>query len=202
MATSQHAIDFQYGEIESKRLGQSVALRHISLVAWYRYLSAYGARPGLALFWLLLGIFVLFPILYWLTGYSHHAVDVIVHSLETSTFLEASKSSENLEEPVHPNQIRGRPRTACGYVPNGTFRAGDLAEVWKEIVGPRNLGPASINQVAIEVRNKQEFFVTVRAAMSEIVIVRQTDTRKHASNRTRSDYGLRPSVASRVAVER
>ena len=91
------AIDFQYGEIESKRLGQSIALRHISLVAWYRYLSAYGARPGLALFWLLLGIFVLFPILYWLTGYSHLAVDAIVHSLETSTFLEASKSSETLK---------------------------------------------------------------------------------------------------------
>jgi hypothetical protein len=37
------------------------------------------------------GIFVLFPVLYFLTGYSHHPIDVIVHSLETSTFLEASK---------------------------------------------------------------------------------------------------------------
>lgn len=87
------ALDFQFGEMESKRLTQPRYLRHVSLAAWYKYLSAYGTRPGLALFWLLLGIFVLFPALFWLSGYSHRLLDVVVHSLETTTFLEAGKGS-------------------------------------------------------------------------------------------------------------
>lgn len=112
------AIDFQYGEIESKRLAQSTALRHVSLAAWYRYLSAYGARPGLALTWLLLGIFLLFPVLYLLTGYSQHPVDAIIHSLETSTFLEVAKSgSETAKNPllIAPRFVAGFERLAVTF---------------------------------------------------------------------------------------
>jgi hypothetical protein len=38
-------------------------------------------------------IFVFFPLLYMLSGYSHEIWRAILHSLETSTFLEGSKEA-------------------------------------------------------------------------------------------------------------
>ena len=63
------------------------------MTAWYRYLSAYGTRPGLALFWLIAAIFIVFPLLYLVAGLSHDPVKAILHSSETSTFLETPKSA-------------------------------------------------------------------------------------------------------------
>ncbi len=99
------AADFQFGEMETKRLAQlaqPIPLRLVSLTAWYRRLSAYGVRPGLALFWLLTAIFLIFPLLYFATGYSRHPLDAITYSLKTSTFMEASKTSAEPAESALP----------------------------------------------------------------------------------------------------
>jgi uncharacterized protein YjbI with pentapeptide repeats len=89
----EEASDFSYGEAEMQRRCQPRLLRHISLPAIYRYLSAYGERPGLALFWLIAAIFLFFPLLYILSGYSHQISRTVLHSLEISAFLESSKDS-------------------------------------------------------------------------------------------------------------
>jgi uncharacterized protein YjbI with pentapeptide repeats len=95
------AIDFHYGELETKRLNQSLPLRLVSLTAWYRYLSAYGTRPALALFWLVAAVFVIFPLLFILSGFSHDLLKAILHSLETSTFLETPKiSAEGIKDGI------------------------------------------------------------------------------------------------------
>jgi uncharacterized protein YjbI with pentapeptide repeats len=91
-ALFEDAMDFQYGEMETRRRSQPILVRCISLTAWYRYLSAYGTRPGLALFWLLIGVFLVFPLLYLWTGNNHHIVDAVIHSLETSAFMEAARN--------------------------------------------------------------------------------------------------------------
>ena len=94
-ALFEDAMDFQYGEMETKRRAQPTPLRFLSLTAWYRYLSAYGTRPGLALLWLLIAVFLVFPGLYLWTGYAHHVVDAVIHSLETSAFMAAARNSDD-----------------------------------------------------------------------------------------------------------
>jgi hypothetical protein len=56
-------------------------------------MSAYGERSGLALFWLIAAIFLFFPLLYILSGYSQQISRAVLHSLEVSAFLESSKDS-------------------------------------------------------------------------------------------------------------
>jgi uncharacterized protein YjbI with pentapeptide repeats len=96
----EEASDFSYGEAEMQRRCQSRLLRYISLPAIYRYLSAYGERPGLALSWLIAAIFLFFPLLYILAGYNHQISRSVLHSLEISAFLESSKDSA-----VSPGEI-------------------------------------------------------------------------------------------------
>lgn len=115
------AIDFLYGEMETKRRSQSIPLRQISLTAWYRYLSAYGARPGLALFWLVAAIFIFFPLLYVVAGLSHDPVDpvkAILHSLEISTFLETPKGATEAARdgvPIAAKFVAGFERLAVPF---------------------------------------------------------------------------------------
>jgi hypothetical protein len=118
------ASDFKYGEVEMQRRCQPRLLRYISLVAFYRYLSAYGERPGLALFWLVAAIFLVFPLLYMLSGYTHEMSRAVLHSLETSTFLEAAKHAVAGPEdtvPIMAKFVTGFERIAV------TFQAGMFA---------------------------------------------------------------------------
>jgi hypothetical protein len=85
--------DFHYGEMEMRRLAQPAALRHISLAALYKYLSGYGEQHGLALFWLLFAVFVLFPALYLLAGAFGEPAGAVLHSLEISTFLKPESAA-------------------------------------------------------------------------------------------------------------
>jgi uncharacterized protein YjbI with pentapeptide repeats len=85
--------DFHYGEMEMRRLAQPAVLRHISLAALYKYLSGYGEQHGLALFWLLFFVFVLFPALYLLVGAIGEPAGAVLHSLEVSTFLKPESAA-------------------------------------------------------------------------------------------------------------
>jgi hypothetical protein len=85
--------DFHYGEMEMRRLAQPAALRHISLGALYKYLSGYGEQHGLALFWLLFFVFVLFPALYLFVGAFGEPAGAMLHSLEISTFLKPESAA-------------------------------------------------------------------------------------------------------------
>ena len=85
--------DFHYGEMEMRRLAQPVVLRHVSLTALYKYLSGYGEQHGLALFWLLFFVFVLFPALYLLVGAFGEPAGAVLHSLEISTFLKPESAA-------------------------------------------------------------------------------------------------------------
>jgi len=107
----EEASDFNYGEAEMQRRCQPRPLRYVSLEAFYRYFSAYGERPGLALFWLVAAIFLFFPLLYILAGYSHEVSKAVLHSLETSTFLEASKDGADTE-PIVAKFVAGFERIA------------------------------------------------------------------------------------------
>lgn len=86
----QEASDFHYGELEAQRRSLPRPLRYVSLLAFYRYLSAYGERPGLALCWLFAAALIFFPLLYLLAGWGHHPIAAVVHSLKTLVFREES----------------------------------------------------------------------------------------------------------------
>jgi Pentapeptide repeats (9 copies) len=109
----EEAADFHVGELEMQRQIQPVPLRYISFLAWYRYLSLYGERAALALFWLCFFVLLIFPALYWLSGYTHGFFGNLVHSLETSTFLEVPKAaSEQRDNPILIRFVTGLERIA------------------------------------------------------------------------------------------
>lgn len=109
----EDAADFHIGELEMQRQMQPRPLRYFSLLAWYRYLSMYGERAGLALFWLGLFVLLVFPSLYWLSGYAHGFFHNLVRSLETSTFLEVTKAaSQQPDDPILVRFVTGLERIA------------------------------------------------------------------------------------------
>jgi small-conductance mechanosensitive channel len=87
------AADFHIGEMEMERKLLPRLHRALSLTAFYGNLSMYGERPGLAFLWLFVAVFLVFPFLYWATRYSADFLHDLVHSLETSTFLEVPKDA-------------------------------------------------------------------------------------------------------------
>jgi len=62
---TQTGRDFYFGEVEAERLSYGEIHRTIGLSNWYRWLSGYSKREGLALSWLLAFILVIFPVLFW-----------------------------------------------------------------------------------------------------------------------------------------
>jgi uncharacterized protein YjbI with pentapeptide repeats len=89
----REASDFRYGKMEMLRKAGPAALRNISVLAAYKYLSGYGERYGLALTWLVLFVLVVFPTLYLMLGLQGGAGSAVLHSLEVSTFMEATTTT-------------------------------------------------------------------------------------------------------------
>jgi hypothetical protein len=90
------ARDFYFGEMEMNRLRKPRPMRYVSWEAWYFYLSGYGDRPVWALFWLVLAIFGLFPLLYLTTGVVHDPISALHRSLRASAFFEVPKDTDPL----------------------------------------------------------------------------------------------------------
>lgn len=61
---SQTARDFHFGELEAERLSQVRWTRWLRLSFWYRGLSGYSKREGLAAWWLVATMFLVFPVAY------------------------------------------------------------------------------------------------------------------------------------------
>lgn len=89
----REAGDFHYGEMEMKRASQRSPWRYVSTATAYKYLSGYGEKHGLALFWLVILIFAIFPILFVLLGVTNSVGDAILHSLEVPAFLKSEPNS-------------------------------------------------------------------------------------------------------------
>jgi hypothetical protein len=77
--------------MEMRRRGERPRLRNVSLSAFYKYLSGYGERSGLALALLLGWIFVVFPTAYLALGAFDTLPRAVLHSLEVSTFLSPAR---------------------------------------------------------------------------------------------------------------
>ena len=109
----EEAADFHIGELEMQRQILPRPLRYFSFLAWYRYLSMYGERAALALFWLCLFVLLVFPALYWLSGEAPGFFRNLVRSLETSTFLEVTKAaSQQRDDPILVRFVTGLERIA------------------------------------------------------------------------------------------
>jgi hypothetical protein len=89
----REAGDFHYGEMEMKRASQRSLWRYVSIATAYKYLSGYGEKYGLTLFWLALFIFAIFPILFVLLGVTNSVGEAMLHSLEVPAFLKSEPNS-------------------------------------------------------------------------------------------------------------
>lgn len=101
--------EFHFGEMEMRRLAlgrwqeDNVVLWYLlypfgwirrnilSLFALYKYFSGYGERYWLASCWLVLFVFILFPLLYVKLNLTDSFLTALLHSLDISTFQKTAK---------------------------------------------------------------------------------------------------------------
>jgi uncharacterized protein YjbI with pentapeptide repeats len=86
----KEASGFYYGELETGQRAEPLLWRTISIRAFYKYLSGYGEQQALALLWLVLFVFVFFPVAYAFTDPELSFRTAVLHSLQVSTFLETA----------------------------------------------------------------------------------------------------------------
>lgn len=85
---------FHYGRMDMIRKAKSFFGRYFSIFAFYKYLSGYGERHQLAIFWLFFFVFILFPSFFMYVGYKFNKqlldqfIKGVLRSLEVATFFD------------------------------------------------------------------------------------------------------------------
>lgn len=72
------AEDFYYREMEIKKSSKNIFFQKFSLLSFYKYLCIYGQNTWIAITWLALFVFLIFPLFYLHTGIENKKSNILI----------------------------------------------------------------------------------------------------------------------------